>query len=162
MTLSATNTSNDPVDQLVVQDPVDPTATPNPFTYLGYTATGDITLPPNATTVTQEYWDGDSWEPLDDSVDPSTIQGVRYTFAGDIQPGATATIPVSVQQSDAVTGLTDATTVTNDVQSYVVHPEGQSDPTTASDTYVITPPNNSVTASKSFDLPPSVPGSRRR
>ncbi|GEK20816.1 DUF5979 domain-containing protein [Cellulomonas xylanilytica] len=151
MTLSATNTSNDPVDQLVVQDPVDPTATPNPFTYLGYTATGDITLPPNATTVTQEYWDGDSWEPLDDSVDPSTIQGVRYTFAGDIQPGATATIPVSVQQSDAVTGLTDATTVTNDVQSYVVHPEGQSDPTTASDTYVITPPNNSVTASKSFD-----------
>ncbi|KQR10544.1 DUF5979 domain-containing protein [Cellulomonas sp. Leaf334] len=152
MTLSATNTSNDPVDQLVVQDPVDPTATPNPFTYLGYSATGDIGLPPNATTVTEEYWDGDSWEPLDDSVDPTAVQGVRYTFEGDIQPGATATIPVSVVQTDAVEELTGATTVTNDVQSSVVHPEGgQSVPTSDSDTYVITPPNNSVTASKSFD-----------
>jgi len=150
-TLSGTNTSNAPVDQLVVQDPVDPTATPNPFTYLGYDSTGAIGLPPNATTVTEEYWDGDSWEPLDDSVPSSAVQGVRYTFEGDIQPGATATVPVSVVQTDAVTQLTDPLTVTNDVQSFVVHPQGQSDPTTASDTYVITPPNNSVTASKSFD-----------
>ncbi|MFE7404724.1 DUF5979 domain-containing protein [Isoptericola sp. NPDC057559] len=151
MTIGATNTSNDPVDTLVVQDPVDPTADPNPFTYLEYVSTGDITLPPNADTVTQEYWDGDSWEPLDDSVDPATVQGVRYTFSGDIQPGATATIPVDVQQSDAVADLTDPTTVTNDASSYVTHGDDESDPTTADDTYVITPPNNSVTASKSFD-----------
>ncbi|WP_265523596.1 DUF5979 domain-containing protein [Oerskovia flava] len=151
MTIGATNTSNDPVDTLVIQDPVDPTADPNPFTLLEYTGTGDITLPPNATEVTEEYWDGDSWEPLDDTVDPTTVQGVRYTFSGDIQPGATATIPVEVQQSDAVTDLTDSTTVTNDTSSFVTHGDDQSDPTTASDTYVITPPNNSVTASKSFD-----------
>ena len=68
MTIGSTNTSNDPVDTLVIQDPVDPTADPNPFTYLEYVSTGDVTLPPNATTVTEEYWDGDSWEPLDDSV----------------------------------------------------------------------------------------------
>ncbi|CAM3798490.1 DUF5979 domain-containing protein [Occultella aeris] len=151
MTLGATNTSNDPVDTLVIQDPVDPTATPNPFTYLEYTGTGDIVMPPNADTVTQEYWDGTQWLPLDDTVDPGDVQGVRYTFSGDIQPGATATIPVGVQQSDAVTELTEATTVTNDTSSYVTHGADESTPTTASDTYVITPPNNSVEASKSFD-----------
>ncbi|GAA1988671.1 hypothetical protein GCM10009718_27800 [Isoptericola halotolerans] len=151
MTLGATNTSNDAVDTLVVQDPADPTADPNPFDYLEYTGTGDITLPPDADTVTTEYWDGDSWETLDGAVDPSTVQGVRYTFSGDIQPGATATIPVEVQQSEAVTELTEATTVVNEVSSYVTHPEGDSEPTTAQDDYVITPPNNAVTASKSFD-----------
>ncbi|WP_435737178.1 DUF5979 domain-containing protein [Cellulosimicrobium sp. PMB13] len=151
MTIGATNTSNDAVDTLVVQDPVDPTADPNPFTYLEYVSTGDVTLPPNATDVTEEYWDGDSWEPLDDSVDPSTVQGVRYTFSGDIQPGATATIPVNVQQSDAVEDLEDPTTVTNDTSSFVTDGDAQSDPTTASDTYLITPPNTSVTASKTFD-----------
>ncbi|GGI10725.1 DUF5979 domain-containing protein [Isoptericola cucumis] len=151
MTLGATNTSNTPVDTLVVQDPVDPTADPNPFTYLEYTGTGDIEMPPNATDVTEEYWDGDSWEPLDDSVDPASVQGVRYTFSGDIQQGATATIPVEVQQSEAVEELEDPTTVTNEVQSNVTLGDDASDPVTASDTYVITPPNNSVTASKSFD-----------
>ncbi|ACQ79028.1 conserved repeat domain protein [Beutenbergia cavernae DSM 12333] len=151
MTIGSTNTSNDPVDTLVIQDPVDPTAVPNPFTYLQYTSTGDITMPPNATTVTQEYWDGDSWEPLDASVDPASVQGVRYTFSGDIQPGATATVPVNVEQSDAVADLTDPTTITNDTSSFVTHAEGQSEETTASDTYVVTPPDTSVTASKSFD-----------
>ncbi|WP_275001556.1 DUF5979 domain-containing protein [Promicromonospora iranensis] len=151
MTLSATNASNDAVDELVVQDPADPTADPSPFTYLEYTGTGDVTLPPNADTVTQEYWDGTQWLPLDDSVDPATVQGVRYTFSGDIRPGATATIPVEVQQRESVTELTEATTVTNDVSSYVVHGADESEPVTAEDTYVITPPDNSVTASKSFD-----------
>ncbi|WP_123372114.1 DUF5979 domain-containing protein [Cellulomonas sp. PhB150] len=155
VTIGATNTSNDPADTLVVQDPVDPTADPNPFTYLQYTGTGDVVLPPNATDVDEEYWDGDSWEPLTDATPPEDVQGVRYTFSGDIQPGATATIPVQVEQSDAVTDLTDATTVTNDASSYVTHDDDESTPTTADDTYVITPPNNSVTASKSFD-PPTV------
>ncbi|SKC59542.1 DUF5979 domain-containing protein [Krasilnikoviella flava] len=150
MTLEGTNTSNAAVDTLVVQDPVDPTADPNPFTYLEYSGTGDITLPPNADTVEEEYWDGDSWEPLDDTVDPTTVQGVRYTFSGDIQPGATATIPVDVQQSEAVTELNDPTTVTNDTSSYVTLDDAESEPTTDSDTYVITPPNTSVTASKTF------------
>jgi len=150
MTLEGTNTSNAPVDTLVVQDPVDPTADPNPFTYLEYSGTGDITLPPNADTVEEEYWDGDSWEPLDDTVDPTTVQGVRYTFSGDIQPGATATIPVDVQQSEAVTELNDPTTVTNDTSSYVTLDDAESDPVEAEDTYLITPPNTSVTASKSF------------
>ncbi|MFI2104381.1 DUF5979 domain-containing protein [Isoptericola sp. NPDC019693] len=151
ITLGATNTSNDPVDTLVVQDPVDPTADPNPFTYLEYTGTGEIDLPPNATEVEQEYWDGSQWLPLDDSVDPSTVQGVRYTFSGDIQPGATATIPVEVQQSEAVTELTETTTIANDASSYVTHGDDQSDEVTADDDYVITPPDNSVEASKSFD-----------
>ncbi|WP_156044172.1 DUF5979 domain-containing protein [Cellulomonas sp. HZM] len=151
ITLGSTNTSNDPVDTLVIQDPVDPTADPNPFTLLGYTGTGTIVYPPNADTVTEEYWDGDSWEPLDDSVDPADVQGVRYTFSGDIQPGATASVPVQVEQTDAVTTLTDPTTVTNDASSHVTHGDDESDPVTADDTYVITPPNNSVTAHKSFD-----------
>ncbi|MCK9794044.1 DUF5979 domain-containing protein [Isoptericola sp. 4D.3] len=151
MTLEGTNTSNAPVDTLVIQDPADTTVDPNPFTYLEYTSTGDIELPPNADTVEAEYWDGDSWEPLDDSVDPADVQGVRYTFSGDIQPGATATVPVNVQQSEAVEELEDPTTVTNEISSYVTLDDTESTPDTASDTYVITPPDNSVTASKSFD-----------
>ncbi|MFC8922945.1 DUF5979 domain-containing protein [Cellulosimicrobium sp. NPDC057127] len=151
ITLGSTSTSNDPVDTLVVQDPVDPTADPSPFTYLTYAGTGEITYPPNADTVVEEYWDGDSWEPLDDSVDPAAVQGVRYTFSGDIQPGATASVPVDVVQSEAVTTLTGPTTVTNDASSYVTHAGvDPSTPTTASDTYVITPPNNSVTPTKTF------------
>src|SRR5690606_21737082 len=121
------------------------------FTYLEYAGTGDITMPPDATEVVAEYWDGDSWEPLDDTVDPAAVQGLRYTFSGDVQPGATATIPVAVVQGEAVEELTDPTTITNDVSSSVTHPEGTSEPTTASDTYVVTPPDNAVTASKSFD-----------
>jgi uncharacterized repeat protein (TIGR01451 family) len=151
MTLGSTNTSNDTVDTLVVQDPVDPAASPNPFDYLDYAGTGEITMPPNADTVTEEYWDGDSWEPLDDSVDPAAVQGLRYTFSGDIQQGATASVPVNVVQAPEVEELTDPYTVANDVSSYVTHAEGESEPTTAEDTYVITPPDNSVTASKSFD-----------
>ncbi|MEN0130644.1 MAG: hypothetical protein AAGC49_14460, partial [Brevundimonas sp.] len=151
ITLGSTNTSNDPVDTLVIQDPVDPEAVPNPFDLLGFTGTGTIDYPPNADTVTQEYWDGDSWEPLTDATPSADVHGVRYTFSGDIQPGATATVPVEVAQTDAVTSLTDATTVSNDASSSVTHGTDESTPTTADDTYVITPPNNSVTASKSFD-----------
>ncbi|PFG44653.1 hypothetical protein ATJ88_3389 [Isoptericola jiangsuensis] len=155
ISLGATNTSNDPVDTLVIQDPVDPTADPNPFEYLDYAGTGTITYPPNADTVVAEYWDGDSWEPLDDSVDPAAVQGVRYTFSGDIQPGATAGVPVEVVQNDAVEDLTDPTTVVNDVSSFVTHgDDGASDPTTDEDTYVITPPNNEVSGSKSFSPNP--------
>ncbi|MDM7832106.1 DUF5979 domain-containing protein [Cellulomonas edaphi] len=151
VTLGSTNTSNDPVDTLVIQDPVDPSAAPNPFTLLGYTGTGEITYPPNADTVTEEYWDGDSWEPLTDATPSEDVLGVRYTFSGDIQPGATASVPVAVEQTDAVTALTDPTTVANDATSHVTHGGDESTPTDADDTYVITPPNNSVTASKSFD-----------
>lgn len=150
MTVEGTNTSNTPVDTMVVQDPVDPSADPNPFTYLEYTGTGDIEMPENATDVTEEYWDGDSWETLDDSVDPADVQGVRYTFSGDIQPGATATIPVEVQQADAVAELTDPTAVNNDTSTVVSLDGEESEPATADDTYLITPPNTSVTASKSF------------
>ncbi|WP_418275654.1 DUF5979 domain-containing protein [Isoptericola jiangsuensis] len=155
VTVDATNTSNDPVDTLVIQDPVDPTADPNPFEYLDYAGTGTITYPPDADTVVAEYWDGDSWEPLDDTVDPASVQGVRYTFSGDIQPGATASVPIEVVQNDDVEELTDPTTVTNDASSFVTHPDTEpSDPSTDDDTYVITPPNNSVDASKSFSPNP--------
>ena len=155
LTLGSTNTSNDPVDTMVIQDPVDPTADPNPFEYLDYAGTGTITYPPNADTVVAEYWDGDSWEPLDDSVDPAAVQGVRYTFSGDIQPGATASVPVQVEQNDAVEDFTDPTTVVNDASSFVTHPDADpSQPTVDDDTYVITPPNNSVEGSKSFSPNP--------
>lgn len=150
VTVEGTNTSNAPVDTMVVQDPVDPNADPNPFTYLEYTGTGDIDMPEDATDVTEEYWDGNSWETLDDSVDPADVEGVRYTFSGDIQPGATATIPIEVQQSDAVSELADPTTLNNDTSTVVSLDGEDSDPAIADDSYLITPPNTSVTAAKSF------------
>ncbi|WP_402469934.1 DUF5979 domain-containing protein [Isoptericola aurantiacus] len=155
ITLDATNTSNDVVDTLVVQDPADPTAEPNPFEYLEYAGTGTVTYPPDADTLVTEYWDGDSWEPLDDAVDPAAVQGVRYTFSGDIQPGVTASIPVQVVQNDAVEELSEPTTVVNDASAVVTYPDvDPPEPSTGEATYVITPPNNSVAVTKSYSPNP--------
>ena len=51
----------------------------------------------------------------------------------------------TVVNEGVVTELTDAYTVNNDASSHVVHGDDESDPTTADDTYVITPPDNTVT-----------------
>ncbi|WP_407317697.1 DUF5979 domain-containing protein [Isoptericola halotolerans] len=160
MTIGGSNTSNDTVETLVIQDPVDPAAEPNPFTSLEFTGWGVVSWPAGATSAGVTFTCADGSTPTETSTavdtlpDPPAgcvVEGFTVVFSGEIEQGATATLPVDVQQSDAVTDLAETTTVTNDTSSYVTHPDGDSDPTTASDVYVITPPNNSVEASKSFD-----------
>ncbi|WP_123306649.1 DUF5979 domain-containing protein [Cellulomonas sp. PhB143] len=159
VTIGGTNTSNDPVDSLVITEPTAGTD-PNPFTYLGFTGWGDVTWPEGATSADVTFTCADGSTPTETSTDPDTlpdppgdcdVQGFTVEFDGDIAIGAAASIPFDTEQTDAVTDLTDATTVTDTTSSNVVHGDDESDPTDASDTYVITPPNNAVTPTKSFD-----------
>ncbi|MEL7978096.1 DUF5979 domain-containing protein [Isoptericola sp. F-RaC21] len=166
VTIGGTNTSNDTVDSLVLTEPSDPAADPNPFTYLGFTGFGPdgdgsgVSWPAGATGADVAFTCADGSTPTASSTTPDTlpnppedcvVEGFTVTFTGDIEQGASADIPFSVEQTEAVEGLDDTATVTNEVASHVTHGDEESAPTTDSDTYVITPPNNSVTASKSFD-----------
>ncbi|MBD8079719.1 DUF5979 domain-containing protein [Cellulosimicrobium arenosum] len=159
VTIGGTNTSNDPVDSLVITEPTAGTD-PNPFTYLGFTGWGAVAWPEGATSADVTFTCADGLTPTDSSTTPDTlpdppagceVEGFTVEFEGDIEIGASASIPFDVEQSDAVTELTDTTTLTNTTSSNVIHGDDSSDPTDASDTYVITPPNNSVTPTKSFD-----------
>ncbi|MBD5786099.1 hypothetical protein IF650_07890 [Cellulosimicrobium terreum] len=160
VTIGGTNTSNDPVDSLVIVEPGDPAPDPNPFTYLAFTGWGTVVWPAGATSADVTFTCADGSTPSDTSTTPNTlpdppdtcvVEGFTVSFDGDIPIDASASIPFTTEQTDAVTTITDTTTVTNTTQSNVVHGDDESDPTDASDTYVITPPNNSVTPTKTFD-----------
>ncbi|MFB7796893.1 DUF5979 domain-containing protein [Isoptericola sp. NPDC056134] len=159
MTIGGTNTSNDPVDSLVIVEPTEGTD-PNPFTYLGFTGWGDVVWPDGAESATVTFTCADGPAEPQTTTTPDTlpdppadcdVEGFTVQFDGDIAIGASASIPIDVEQTDAVTDLTDTTTITNTTSSNVIHGDDESDPTDASDTYVITPPNNSVTPTKTFD-----------
>jgi len=159
VTIGGTNTSNDPVDSLVITEPT-AGIEPNPFIYLGFTGWGAVSWPAGATSADVTFTCADGSTPTETSTDVDTlpdppagceVEGFTVEFDGEIEIGADASIPFDVEQTDAVTDLTDTTTVTDTTSSNVVHGDDESDPTTASDTYVITPPNNAVTATKSFD-----------
>jgi len=159
MTIGGTNTSNDAVDSLVLTEPT-PGTDPNPFTYLAFTGWGDVSWPEVATSADVTFTCADGSTPSGTSTTPNTlpdppadcvVEGFTVQFDGAIAIDASASIPFDVEQTDAVTEITEPTTITNTTSSNVIHGEEQTDPVDASDTYVITPPNNSVTPTKSFD-----------
>jgi large repetitive protein len=159
MTIGGTNTSNDAVDSLVITEPT-PGTEPNPFTYLAFTGWGDVSWPEGATSADVTFTCTDGSTAAGSSSTPDTlpdppadcvVEGFTVQFNGAIAIDASASIPFDVEQTDAVTEITEPTTITNTTSSNVIHGEEQTDPTDASDTYVITPPNNSVTPTKSFD-----------
>ncbi|MCK0115574.1 DUF11 domain-containing protein [Isoptericola sp. S6320L] len=159
VTIGGTNTSNDPVDSLVIVEPTAGTD-PNPFTYLGFTGWGAVSWPEGATSADVTFTCADGSTPTETTTTADTlpdppagceVEGFTVEFDGDIAIGATASIPFDVEHTDAVTELTDPLTLTNTTASNVVHGDNESTPTDASDTYVITPPNNAVTPTKSFD-----------
>ncbi|MFD6166136.1 DUF5979 domain-containing protein [Oerskovia sp. NPDC060287] len=161
-TIGATNTSNAPVDSLTLTDPADPTATPSPFEHLAFTGFGTVTFPPAADQVQVEVWDGSAWvagpvgatPELPAGVAPEDVQGVRLTFTSStgakIDVGASAQVPLELEQRAGVADLDDPLTVTNTTSSGVVlgDEDATSDP--ASDTYEIVPANLSATAGKTF------------
>ncbi|GAA4843647.1 hypothetical protein GCM10023221_22280 [Luteimicrobium xylanilyticum] len=165
VTLTGTNSSNVPVDSLTVQDPVDPTADPNPFDLLAVTnPLGGVTMPAGAEQVTvSAYVEGQGWVEgtpgpppavLPDGVEPTDVRGLRYEFTSTegngIEPGASASVPFTVEQREGVTDLTDPFTVTNDAQTTVGLGEGTATSDPADDTYVITPPDLHAAVTKSF------------
>lgn len=165
-TLTGTNTSNVPVDTMVISDPVDPTADPNPFSYLALDSLGTVTLPEGAETVrVRAYVDG-AWvdgplgppAALSSTVDPADVRGLQFVFsntAGEgIAPGAAGSVDLKLVQTAAVVDAPKPLVVTNTAQTTVTLGTESTSSGPASDTYRIPPSAVSVAASKSFD--PSV------
>ncbi len=111
LTVTGQNTSNVPVDELVIVDPLVPQAPPDTglddlITYIQLASDTPftVTFPANATEVQVDVFDASTGEwvigvpttsttpPIPGGVDPANVSGVRMTFTGDIQPGATATV----------------------------------------------------------------------
>ncbi|GAB3574653.1 hypothetical protein GCM10027406_04990 [Leifsonia lichenia] len=162
VTLGGTNTSNAGVDSIVLTDPGDPTATPNPFTYLAFSSFGAVTFPPPADQVQVDVSNGTEWSngtpgptpTLPTGIDPSLIKGIRFTFTNStgepIPPGSTGSVDVVLVQRPDVADLTTATVVSNDVQSTVVHGTDTANGTSSAD-YTIQSSVVTVDATKSFD-----------
>lgn len=156
LSLTGTSTSNVPVDTLVIQDPADPTAVPNPFDYLEVADVGTPTLPAGADTVTTEVFIDPDWVDAG-TADLSQATGVRYTFTdtdgSGIDPGATGSVDVTLEQRDPSPEPipADGLQIDNDVQT-TVDLEGQ-DPATAdaTDSFNIRQSQLAVDATKSFD-----------
>jgi uncharacterized repeat protein (TIGR01451 family) len=153
--LTGTNDSNATVDTLVIQDPTDPTATPNPFTYLGFTGFGAVTAPEGATATTYEVYVDGAWVEapggdLPAGVDPADVQGARVTFTGAIPPGATGSVDLDLETTVDAAAVPETTTITNNVQSAVTL-DGETATGPASDTFTLQANTVEVTASKSFD-----------
>jgi uncharacterized repeat protein (TIGR01451 family) len=161
LTINGTNTSNAGVTELILTDPTDPTASPNPFDLLEVTSIGAVTMPPNANQVEADAWNGVDWIPgpvgatpvLPASVATTDIHGVRFTFSSNagetIQPGATASVQINLVQRPEVATLTSATVVENQVQSSVIL-GGQSATGTGNGNFTIQPNTVTVGATKTF------------
>ena len=157
LSLSATNTSNVPVDTLVVQDPPDdPPAqdATNPFLDLVITGVGTPALPPNADEVTIEVYDptAPGWvEVAPGATPPTGANGVRYTFVdttGDgIQPGATTDIDLTLIQRGTATP---PVVVANVVEASVDR-DGDTATDQGTDSFNIRASTLDVTASKSIE-----------
>lgn len=161
-TLTGRNASNAPVDRLIVTDPIDPTAEPNPFEYLGVTGLGQVTLPAGADRVQVDVWDGASWvlgapaavATLPDGVELSAVGGLRFTFdnsTGTQLPlGAAAIIDIDLEQRENVTGIAGATDVANVVTATVELADATAD-ASATGVYSIVPTVVDITATKAFE-----------
>ncbi|KRA25126.1 hypothetical protein ASD65_12340 [Microbacterium sp. Root61] len=154
-TLGGSNESDATVDSLVIQDPVDVAATPNPFEYLGFTGFGTVTPPVGATgPPLYEVYANGAWVAapggaLPAGVDPEDVRGTRVTFTGDIPAGATGSVVLDLELTDLAAEQPDRFVVTNTVSSEVaVGAETASDD--ASATFTLLQNDIQVAATKSF------------
>lgn len=152
--LTGANDSNATVDTLTIQDPVDPTASPNPFTYLGFTGFGAVTPPEGAEgDPTYEVYVDGAWVTCDDAacsnVDPTTVQGTRVTWTGAIPPGATGSVDLELETTDEAAAVDEDTVVNNTVQSEVTL-DGESATNQASADFTLQANTIDVSASKVF------------
>ncbi|HQR27400.1 MAG TPA: DUF5979 domain-containing protein [Nocardioides sp.] len=161
LTLTGGNASNVPVDRIVLLDPVDPGAAPNPFDHLALTGGLDLTLPAGAEQVQVDVWVGGAWingppgptAQLPAGVTPADVTGLRITFSStdgaDIPIDAGGSLAVELAQRDDVLGSA-GLTVANEVSTTVAVGAQTSPPATAQDSYSILPALLPVAASKTF------------
>ncbi|GAA1857114.1 DUF5979 domain-containing protein [Microbacterium koreense] len=152
-TLSGGNDSNATVETLTIEDPA-PGTTPNPFDSLAFTGFGTVT-PPTGTTQTDYYvFVGGAWVEAPGGVVPAPwtnddVQGTRVVFTGAIPPGATASVVVNTQLTDAGAALPDGTGVVNTVQS-TVGLGGETETADADATFIVRQNDVTVSGEKSF------------
>lgn len=156
--IEASNASNVPVSSLTITDPVDPAATPNPFTHLGLTGSLAVTLPTGAEQVRVDAYVDGAWvtgtaaasAALPAGVVPADVRGIRVTYlstdGADIPTGASSSIEVALTQRAGIT----AGTIANRVSAVVTRGPDTSPPTTADATYVTTSGSLPVAATKTF------------
>lgn len=160
LTVNGTNTSNSGVDSLVLTDPTDPTASPNPFDLLEIATLDSLTFPEGAApTATVEYFIDGEWVPVVLSADdmpnapPGDAKGIRVTFtAADgskIPAGAGGGFVLGLEQREGVSDLESTTTINNTVTSEVTLGEQNATAENEADYTVITDPL-SVDATKEF------------
>lgn len=159
VSISATNTSDEGATQMVVTEPADPDASPNPFDYFTLTSFDVTQLPANADQVQVEIYENGSWTTVTSlPADTSAIRGIRFTFSSStgelIDPGAVADIDLGWEQRD-LGAVTDPIDVLNTVSSEVER-DGFTGSDTGDDTYTILPNVPSVEAGKTV-TPDSAP-----
>jgi hypothetical protein len=162
LTIGASNDSNAAVDSITLTDPVDPTAEPNPFGLLQFSAFGALTFPEGADRVEVDaHMAATGWTTgapaatpgLPAGVDATTVDGLRIIFtnsSGDQLPaGATASIQLDLIQRPDVADLTVPTPVRNSVQSTVTLGDASASGT-ANASYAILLGTVRIGATKSF------------
>lgn len=175
--LSAQNTSNSAVSQIVIQDPAAfPT---NAYDYVAVTGLSGLVKPSPTSLVLVEWWNGTAWRAVDNDTNPnntvlpvatptltatnvgaplSSIKGLRFTFTepgtGVIAKNATAGITVVTATTSAAAAITAPFTATNIVSARVATgfaPNVIVYPVvTAQDTYVVRPASIALVPAKTF------------
>ncbi len=160
--ISALNTSDAGVDSLVVTEPADPTATPNPFDTLAFDSLTISQFPAGADTVQVDVYTAGGWvngtpgpaAVIPGGVDPDDVRGVRVTFTsstGTISPDPDGEAIVSIDVTQRDQGTIDGDiTVPNTVQSDVSR-DGMMASDTGDATYTILGNVPDVDATKTFD-----------
>ncbi|MEQ1735907.1 MAG: hypothetical protein ABL886_05850, partial [Rhodoglobus sp.] len=108
--LTATNTSNTAVDQLIVEDPAEPAS--NAFDYLEVTGLTNVVFPTGANRVRVDWFDGSTWTMGTAAAtatlpgNPSLIKGLRLTFSNSgstkIASGSPASFRIATRTTSAV------------------------------------------------------------
>ncbi|WP_159449292.1 DUF5979 domain-containing protein [Demequina sp. NBRC 110051] len=160
--ITASNESETGADEMVIVEPADPTASPNPFDSLAITDLVVGAFPADADLVQVDVYTDSGWvngtqgttAALPGSVDPDDILGVRITFSTSsddafILPGSSVDIAIDAIQRD-LGELASNLVIDNTVSSTV-----ERDDETATDSgdasYTIEANIPDVTADKSFD-----------
>ena len=167
LTFGGSNTSNDRVDRLVVQDPADPTANPNIFQqYLQIESLDGVSWPQGATqAVVSVTTDGTNWSSapvvsnggalvLPTGIDPHSIRGIRIEFTAPtpaIPTNAATSVQMALSQRASAGAITSNTTLSNVASAQTGRGPDDSPKATQVADVVLRPASTSVSASKSFD-----------
>ncbi|WP_143340695.1 DUF5979 domain-containing protein [Demequina sp. NBRC 110057] len=159
--ITASNTSETGADEMVIVEPADPTASPNPFDYLAFEDLSIGDFPADADLVQVDVYTDGGWisgtpgtsAALPGGVDPDEVLGVRITFSTSddsfIFPDSSVDISIDATQRD-VGDLAENLVVDNTVSS-TVERDGEDATATGDADYTIEANLPDVTADKSFD-----------